>query len=84
MVLPYYDYLSLTHSTRNDPGAGHWERVEDWPKTHMYTPTYELVLQAPATSQAYYANLPNSQATYYWSVSAQAQTHADLTHNLTG
>jgi hypothetical protein len=69
MVLPYYDYLSLTHSTRNDPAAGHWERMEDWPKTLTYMPTYELVLQAPAATQAYYATLPNSQASYYWAVS---------------
>lgn len=69
MVLPYYDYLSLTHSTRNDPAAGHWERPEDWPKTFTYTTTYDVALQAPAATQTYYATLPNSQSTYYWGVS---------------
>jgi hypothetical protein len=69
MVLPYYDYLSLTHNVRNDPGAGHMERVEDYPKTLTYIPAHDFRLQASAPTSTYYANLPNPQATYYWPVS---------------
>lgn len=70
MVLPYHDYLSFTHSDRNAPFAGHWEKVQDWPTTFTYNPTHALVLQSqPSALQPYYANLPNSQATYYWPVS---------------
>jgi hypothetical protein len=77
MVLPFYDYLSLTHSNRNDPAAGHWERIEDLPRTFTYRPAYELVLQAPAATQAYYANLPNPQASYYWPVSCCASISSE-------
>jgi hypothetical protein len=69
MVLPYYDQLAVVPTTLNHPAAGHWERVEDWPKTFPLNPTYTLALQAPSATSAYYASLPNAQATYYWAVS---------------
>lgn len=80
MTLPYHDYLALVPSTLNNPGAGHWEKIEDWPKTFQLNPTYNFAIQTPAASP-YYASLPNAQSTYYWPVS-RTSPHLNLTTDI--
>jgi hypothetical protein len=64
----YYAYGEHNPQVIQDPNTGHWESVDDWPRTYKYLPAYDSYqgFHPPAPVYQGHAQVPAQAPTMYY------------------